>query len=101
MKSALELALEKADSVVDKDEDYIKLTPEQIKTIDQLKNQYQAKWAEQEIVLKGKIQQLAGETDPRTFAEHQGRFQEEMKRMREQIFAERDAKIEAVRQQKA
>ena len=101
MKSALELAMEKADNVVDQSEDYVKLTPEQIKTIDRLKSEYEAKWAEQEIVLQGRIQKLAAETDPQTFAQHQGQFQEEMKRVRDEIFAERDAKIEAIRQQKA
>ena len=101
MKSALELAMKKADDMVDKDEEHITLAPEQLKAIDQIKNEYQAKWAEQEIVLKGNIQKLAGETDPQTFAEHQGQFQEEMNRVRERIFAERDAKIEAIRQQKA
>ena len=48
---------------------------------------------------KCKIQQLAGETDPQTFAEHQSQFKAEMNRVREGIFAERDAKIEAIRQQ--
>ena len=100
MKSALELAMEKANTVVDQSDDYVKLSPEQIKAIDRIKSEYEAKWAEQEIVLKGNIQKLAGETDPRTFAEHQGQFREEMNRVREKIFAERDAKIEAVRQQK-
>ena len=99
MKSALELAMEKADSVVDQSDDYVKLSPEQVKAIDRVKSEYEAKWAEQEIVLQGKIQQLAAETDPQTFAEHQSQFQAEMNRVREGIFAERDAKIEAIRQQ--
>ena len=51
MKSALELAMEKADNVVDGSEDYVKLSPEQIKAIDRVKAEYEAKWAEQEIVL--------------------------------------------------
>ena len=99
MKSALELAMEKADNVVDGSEDYVKLSPEQLKAIDRVKAEYAAKWAAQEIVLQGKIQQLAGETDPQTFAEHQSQFKAEMNRVREGIFAERDAKIEAIRQQ--
>jgi len=101
MKSALELAMEKANEVVGTDEEYVKLSPEQVKAIDEVKRQYEAKWAEQEIVLKGKIQQLASEADPQTLAQHQVQFQEEINRVREQVFTERDAKIEAIRQQKA
>ena len=91
--------MEKADSAVDQSDDYVKMSPEQIKAIDRIKSEYEAKWAEQEIVLTGRIQQLSSETDPQTFAEHQGQFRTEMARVREGIFSERDAKIEAVRQQ--
>ena len=52
MKSALELALEKTDSLV---EDKGKLTPEQVSAIDEVKREYEAKWAEQEIVLQQRI----------------------------------------------
>ena len=85
MKSALELAMEKADDMVDADEDYVKLTPEQVKAIDEVRKQYEARWAEQEIVLKGKIQKMAAELDPQTFAEHQRQFQNEISQVREQI----------------
>ena len=100
MKSALELAMEKADAELGQDKDYVKLTPEQVAAIDQLKKQYEAKWAEQEISLKAKIQKLSREMEPQAFAEHLQQFQGEMKRVRDQIFAERDQKIEAIRRQK-
>ena len=100
MKSALELALEKADQALGEDKDYVKLTPEQVKAVDELKKQYQAKWAEQEISLKAKIQKLSTQVEPQAFAEHLSQFQEEMKRVRDQIFAERDQKIEAIRTQR-
>ena len=100
MKSALELALEKADAELGQDKDYVKLAPEQIAAIDQLKKQYEAKWAEQEISLKAKIQKLSREMEPQAFAEHMQQFQGEMQRVREQIFAERDQKIEAIRRKK-
>ena len=99
MKSALELAMQKADNAVGEDEDYVRLTPEQVKAIDEIKKLYQAKWAEQEIVLQGRIQQLASQTDPQELAAHQSQFQQEMNQVREQIFTERDAKIEEIRQQ--
>lgn len=98
MKSALELAMEKADDMAD-GAAKVKLTDEQIAAIAEVKKQYEAKWAEQEIVLKGKIQKVQDETDPQTFAEHARQFQDEMNTVRERIFAERDEKLEAIRNQ--
>lgn len=95
MKSALELALEKTDALVD---DKSKLTPEQIEAIDAAKREYEAKWAEQEIVLQQRIAKVQAESDPQTFAEHQSQFQNEMNSVREKIYAERDAKIAAIRE---
>lgn len=94
MKSALELALEKTDELV---EDKDKLTPEQVSAIGEMKKQYEAKWAEQEIVLQQRIAKAQAETDPQTFAEHQRQFAVEMNSVKEKIFAERDAKIAAIR----
>lgn len=94
MKSALELAMEKTASMVD---EKAKLTPEQMEAIDQVKKEHEAKWAEQEIVLNERIRKISTETDPQTFAEHQKQFQEEKNRVRQQIFADRDEKIEQIR----
>jgi len=96
MKSALELAMEKTESMVDKDA--VKLSPAQLEAIDQVKKEYEAKWAEQEIVLKGRMEKIARD-DPQAFAEHQRQFQEEMNQVREKIFAERDEKIDAIRRE--
>ena len=97
MKSALELAMEKADDLVGSEQ--IKLNPEQKEAIDQVKKLYQAKWAEQEIALKGKIAQIGQDVDPQAMAENQSQFQAEMNKVRDQIFAERDQKIATIRQQ--
>jgi hypothetical protein len=97
MKSALELAMERADATLG--DDYVELKDEQKAAIEEIKKQYQAKWAEQEIALKGKIDKIAAEVEPQVLAEHQSQFQAEMGRVRQQIFAERDAKIEEIRQQ--
>lgn len=94
MKSALELAMEKTESMVD---EKAKLTPEQLEAIDEVKKEYEAKWAEQEIVLNERIKKISSETDPQTFAEHQKQFQDEKNRVREQIFEERDQKIAQIR----
>ena len=95
MKSALELALEKSDSLLDKDR--ARLTPEQIAAIDEIRKTYEAKWAEQEIVLKQRIDQAAAEADPQAAAGQRRQLQEEMNSVRETLFAERDEKIEAIR----
>ena len=97
MKSALELAMERSDSLIDKDQ--VKLTPEQVAAVDEVKREYEAKWAEQEIVLKERIAKVQAETDPQTFAEHQRQFHGEMTQGRDRIFQERDQKIQAIREQ--
>ena len=94
MKSALELAMEKTASMVD---DKAKLTPEQLEAIDQTKKEYEAKWAEQEIVLNERIKAISTQEDPQTFAEHERQFREEKRRVRDQIFEERDQKIAQIR----
>ena len=100
MKSAIELAMEKADGAVDGD-DYVKLTPEQVQAVDQVTKEYEAKWAEQEIMIKGRLEKMQREVDPQTMAEHRRQFENEIKQLREQIFTERDSKIEHIRQQTA
>ena len=67
--------------------------------LEQIKKEYEAKWAEQEIMIKGKVEKMQREVDPQTMAEHQRQFQNEINQLREQIFAERDMKIEAIRKQ--
>ena len=95
MKSALELALEKTDDLVDKN---TKLSPEQVDAIDETRKEYEAKWAEQEIVLNGRIAKLQVEADPETFAEHSRQFRDEMNHVRDKIYPERDEKLEKIRQ---
>ncbi len=97
MKSALELAMEKANEAVGGEEG-IKLTDDQKVAIDQLRKQYEAKWAEQEISLKGELEKVA-DAEPETQAEALRQVQTEMNKVRDRLFAERDAKIEAIRNQ--
>ena len=97
MKSALELAMEKANQAVG-GEEKVKLTDEQKTAIDEVRKQYEAKWAEQEIALKGQLEKVSAE-DPQTLAEAQAQVQTEMNKVRERLFAERDTKIEEIRNQ--
>lgn len=96
MKSAIELAMEKTEELVDNQN---KLSEEQLEAISDIRNEYEAKWAEQEIALKQRLAKLAQEADPQGFAEQQSQLQEEMNQLRDRIFSERDGKIEAVRAQ--
>ena len=97
MKSALELAMEKANEAVGGEEG-IKLTDEQKVGIDEVRKQYEAKWAEQEIALKGQLEKVAAE-NPEALAEAQGQVQAELNKVRYRLNEERDAKIEKIRKQ--
>ena len=96
MKSALELAMEKANEAVG-GEDNIKLSDEQKAAIDQVRKLYEAKWAEKELQINGRTAQLENPEGLRSARQ----LQRETNALREQIFAERDAKIEEIRQQNA
>ena len=97
MKSALELAMEKANEAVG-GEDSIKLSDEQKVAIDQVRKLYEAKWAEKELQINERTTQLQKE-NPEGLAEAHAELQRETNALRDQIFAERDAKIEEIRQQ--
>tara|TARA_B100001248_G_C27080248_1_gene318013 strand:- start:249 stop:548 length:300 start_codon:yes stop_codon:yes gene_type:complete len=97
MKSALELAMEKANEAVG-GEDNIKLSDEQKVAIDQVRKLYEAKWAEKELQINERTTQLQKE-NPEGLAEAHAELQRETNALRDQIFAERDAKIEEIRQQ--
>ena len=99
MKSALELAMEKANEAVG-GEDNIKLSDEQKVAIDQVRKLYEAKWAEKELQTNERTAQLQKE-NPEGLAEAHAELQRETNALRDQIFAERDAKIEEIRQQSA
>ena len=97
MKSALELAMEKANEAVG-GEDNIKLSDEQKVAIDQIRKLYEAKWAEKELQINERTTQVQKE-NPEGLAEAHAELQRETNALRDQIFAERDAKIEEIRQQ--
>ena len=95
MKSALELAMERADATLEGEQ--IELTEAQKQELDHVKKVYAARWAEQEINLKSRLAKLAKESDPQSFAEGRRQLEAEMQGVREHLFAERDAKLEAIR----
>ena len=97
MKSALELALERANETVGGEEN-IKLNDEQKVAIDQIRKLYEAKWAEKELEINARTAKLENE-NPEGMAETRAELQREINVQREEIFSERDAKIEEVRQQ--
>ena len=96
MKSALELAMERADAAVGGEN--IKLSDEQKAAIDEIRKLYEAKWAEKELQINERTAKLSRE-NPEGLAEARAQLQRETNALREQIFAERDAKLEEIRQQ--
>ena len=69
MKSALELAMEKANEAVG-GEDNIKLSDEQKAAIDQIRKLYEAKWAEKELQINERTAQLQKKKIPRAWQKH-------------------------------
>jgi hypothetical protein len=90
-KSAYELAMERLKS---RDEaagiEHKPLTDEQKVTIAEIRNFYQAKLAEIEVLLQGKLKTVV---DP----EERAARESEYRRDRERLISERDAKIEKAR----
>jgi hypothetical protein len=92
LKSAYELAMErlnKADAQAGVEQR--RLTDEQKASIAELKRFYEAKLAEQELLHQSALRKLA---DP----EARAVLEEEYRRDRERLVAQRDAKLEKVRQ---
>ena len=97
MKSALEIAMEKTAGA----QQGGKLTAEQRNGIAELEKEYQAKIAEQEIMIESKIKALAIQAQGHEFQEQVNALREQLVQEREHLEAEKNAKIQAVRDQSA
>ena len=95
MKSAIELAMERANAALGGEK--IALTPAQKAAIEAVRKKYEARWAEHEIAFGARLQALATEPDPRQRAEARAQLKAELARIRESLAAERDAQLEAIR----
>ncbi len=95
MKSALEIAMEKTAGA----EQVGKLTDEQRSAIGDLEKEYQAKIAEQEIMVESKIKLLAAQATGHEFQEQVHALREQLAQERERLDEDRKAKIQAVRDQ--
>lgn len=93
MKSALEIAMEKTAGA----QQGGKLTDEQRKGIADLEKEYQAKIAEQEIMIESKIKALAVKAQGHEFQQQVHALREQLVQERERLEAEKNAKIQAVR----
>lgn len=93
MKSALEIAMEKTAGA----QQGGKLTDEQRKGIADLEKEYQAKIAEQEIMIESKIKALAVHAQGHEFQQQVHALREQLVQERERLEAEKNAKIQAVR----
>ena len=93
MKSALEIAMEKTAGA----QEGGKLTDEQRGAIGDLEKEYQAKIAEQEIMIESKIKALAVQAQGHEFQQQVHALREQLVQERERLEAEKNAKIKAVR----
>lgn len=82
-KTALELALEKLDA--QKEFEVRKLTDEQREEIAQIRQKYQARIADQEISLQGKIRKAVSEGEFDKVPQIQANLQSEKERLREEM----------------
>ena len=96
MKSALEIAMEKTAKM----QEGGPLTDEQRNRIAELDKEYQAKIAEQEIMVESKIKTAAVQETGAAFSEVVHVLREQLVDERKRLEAERDAKIKAVREGK-
>jgi molybdopterin converting factor small subunit len=95
MKSALEIALEKTASAQESG----KLTEKQRSTIGDLEKEYQAKIAEQEIMVESKIKLLAAQATGPEFQEQVHALREKLLQERERLEEDKKQKIQSVREQ--
>ncbi len=95
MKSALEIAMEKTAGA----QQGGKLTDEQRSAIGDLEKEYQAKVAEQEIMIESKIKVLAAQATGPEFQQQVHALREQLVQERERLEEEKKAKIQAVRDQ--
>ena len=95
MKSALEIALEKTASA----QQGGKLTEKQRSTIGDLEKEYQAKIAEQEIMVESKIKILAAQATGPEFQEQVHALREQLLQERERLEEDKKQKIQSVREQ--
>ncbi len=95
MKSALEIAMEKTAGA----EQGGRLTDEQRSAIADLEKEYQAKIAEQEIMVESKIKLLAAQATGHEFQQQVHALREQLAQERERLEEERKARTQAVRDQ--
>ena len=97
MKSALEIAMEKTAGA----QQGGTLTDEQRTGIADLEKEYQAKIAEQEIMIESKIKALAAQAQGHEFQQQVHAFREQLVQERERLEAEKNTKIQAVRDRRS
>jgi len=93
MKSALEIAMEKTGSMPQG----ASLTDRQREEIGNLEKEFQARIAEQEIMIESKIKALAVQAAGPEFQEQAHALREQLAQERERLEAEKQSKIQAVR----
>lgn len=100
VKSALELALERASKMEEKSGTTpIHLTDEQKAEIAEIRRKYEAKIAEKEVMLQSKLREAVAKLPPPQAHAEVARLREELPKERHALEEERDNRIAAVHQQ--
>lgn len=96
MKSALELALERAKKMEGADVD-APLSEAQKTRLAELRSEYEAKIAEKEIMLKSNLQKLSQRTPPQEIPLKAQQLQQEFQDEKAALEVEKEEKVAAVR----
>lgn len=94
MKSALDIAMEKTAKAA---EDRSKLTDEQRNRIAEVEKEYQAKIAEQEIMVESKLKAAARQATGQEFNELVTALRDQLAQEKNRLEEEKTAKIQAIR----
>ena len=106
MKSALEIAMEKTSAIGEQARQELeKLTPEQRDKIEEIKKVYEGKIAEKDVLHQQEWMKMTGGAPPEAIEaqlepearEALGAFRQKFRDEREALEAERDEKIEAIK----
>jgi hypothetical protein len=94
LKSALELSLEKSDSVV---KDNKKLTTEQKEQIAEIRREYKAKIADRDIMMQDKLSKLHHRTPPEEIENSAFVLKQEFLQETQELNEEMEKKVEDIR----
>lgn len=101
LKSAWELSMEKSDKMIPGLKKKKKLTNAEKKEINALRQDYQARIADREVMLNHQLQKLAERTPPQDLETAAEQLKREFAEEKERLEKEMESKIEAIHESRA